>query len=44
MLANKKDGEEDTKPSNSTIKSLANKKDKVVLKVLKSISKILNKK
>ena len=43
MLANK-ENEEDTKPSNSIIKSLANKKDKVVLKVLKSISKILNKK
>ena len=39
-----KENEENTKSSNSIIKSLANKKDKVVLKILKSISTILNKK
>lgn len=43
MLANK-ENEENTKSSNSIIKSLASKKDKVVLKILKSISTILNKK
>jgi len=43
MLANK-ENEGNTKTSNSITKSLANKKDKVVLKILKSISTVLNKK
>ena len=43
MLANK-ENEKNTKTSNSITKLLANKKDRVVLKILKSISTILNKK
>ena len=39
-----KENEKNTKASNSITKLLANKKDRVVLKILKSISTILNKK
>jgi ferrochelatase len=43
MLANK-ENEEKTKTSNLITKSLASKKDKLALKILKSITTILNKK